>query len=45
MGVELFSKEKPFGVSYDDWVSKYWDWDVSMSKDQATPLKIPSGRL
>ena len=27
--VQLFSKnEKPFGVSYDDWVAKYWNWDV-----------------
>ena len=37
-GVELFPKtEKPFGVSYDDWVSKYWNWDVSLSTDQFTP--------
>ena len=36
--VQLFSKdEKPFGVSYDDWVSKYWNWDVSLSTDQFTP--------
>jgi hypothetical protein len=37
-GVELFSKdEAPFGVSYDDWVSKYWNWWVSQSTDEATP--------
>jgi hypothetical protein len=36
--VQLFSKaEKPFGVSYDDWISKYWNWDVSLSTDQFTP--------
>ncbi len=36
--VQLFSKaEKPFGMSYDDWVSKYWNWDVSLSSDQFTP--------
>jgi hypothetical protein len=36
--VQLFSKdEKPFGVSYDDWVSRYWNWDVSLSTDQFTP--------
>src|SRR5215472_16652998 len=36
--VQLFSKdEKPFGISYDDWVSKYWNWDVSLSTDQFTP--------
>ena len=41
-GVELFPKtEKPFGVSYDDWVSKYWD--VSLNTDQFTPK--PGGCL
>jgi hypothetical protein len=36
--VELFSKEEaPFGVSYDDWISKYWNWAVSQSTDEATP--------
>ena len=25
-GVEMFSKDvKPFGISYDDWVAKYWN--------------------
>jgi hypothetical protein len=34
-GIQLFStKEKPFGTSYDDWVSKYWNWDVGISKDE-----------
>jgi hypothetical protein len=33
--VQLFSKdEKPFGIPYDDWVSKYWNWDLSLSTDQ-----------
>ena len=37
-GVELFSKtDKPFGVPYDDWLPKYWNWDVSLSTDQFTP--------
>jgi hypothetical protein len=36
--IQLFSKnEKPFGVPYDDWVAKYWNWDVGMSTDQFTP--------
>jgi hypothetical protein len=36
--VEIFPKdEKPFGVSYDDWVAKYWNWDFSISKDQFNP--------
>jgi hypothetical protein len=36
--VQLFSKnEKPFGVSYDDWVAKYWNWDLSLGPDQMTP--------
>jgi hypothetical protein len=34
----LFSKdEAPFGVSYDDWVSKYWNWWVAQSIEEATP--------
>jgi hypothetical protein len=42
--VELFSKdEKPFGISYDDWVAKYWNWDISQNADQATPK--PNGCL
>jgi hypothetical protein len=36
--VQLFSKtEKPFGVSHDDWVSKYWNWDNSLTTKQFTP--------
>jgi hypothetical protein len=36
--VEVFSKdEKPNGFSYDDLVSKYWNWDFSMNTDQFTP--------
>lgn len=36
--VGFFSKdEKPFGLSYDDWAAKYWNWDVGMNTDQATP--------
>jgi len=36
--VQLFSEnEKPFGVSYDDWVAKYWNWDIGLSADQFTP--------
>jgi len=43
-GVKLFSKdEKPFGVLYDDWVAKYWNWDVGMSTDQFNPK--PGGCL
>jgi hypothetical protein len=43
-GVELFSKdEKPFGVSYDDWVSKYWNKWVGKNTDEATPK--PGGCL
>jgi hypothetical protein len=37
-GVELFSKdEKPFGLSYDDWVSKYWNWTAGLTTDEFTP--------
>ena len=37
-GIEFFSKdEKPFGVPYDVWISKEWNWDFSMNKDQVEP--------
>jgi hypothetical protein len=37
-GVELFSKdESPFGVSYDDWIAKYWNWWVQQSVAEAIP--------
>lgn len=43
-GVGVFSKdEKPFGISYDDWASKYWNKWIAMNTDQATPK--PSGCL
>ena len=39
-GVELFSKDdKPFGVSYDEWISKYWNWWVSQSIEETTPVQ------
>jgi len=42
--VGLFSKdEKPFGVSYDDWVAKYWNKWVGKNTDEATPK--PGGCL
>jgi hypothetical protein len=42
--VELFSKDdKPFGVSYDDWFSKYWNLWVAKNTDEATPK--PGGCL
>jgi hypothetical protein len=43
-GVQLFSKdEKPFGIPYDDLVSKYWNWNISLNGDEATPK--PDGCL
>jgi hypothetical protein len=44
-GVELFAKdeEPPFGIPYDIWVSKYWNWWISLSGDEATPK--PNGCL
>lgn len=36
--VQLFSKnEKPFGVSYDDWVAKYWNWALGLNTHQFAP--------
>jgi hypothetical protein len=41
---QLFSKaEKPFGISYDDWVAKFWNWQNSLNTDQFTPK--PGGCL
>jgi hypothetical protein len=43
-GFEVFSKdEKPFGVSYDDWASKFWNHWIAKNIDQATPK--PGGCL
>jgi hypothetical protein len=39
-GVELFSgDEPPFRKSYDDWVSKYWNWWIAKSKDEIDAKK------
>jgi hypothetical protein len=36
-GVEFYSKdEHPFGISYSDWVAKFWNWDFSISIDSQT---------
>jgi hypothetical protein len=32
--VEFYSKgESPFGISYSDWITKYWNWDLSIPLD------------
>ena len=32
--VDFYSQgESPFGISYGDWVAKYWNWDVSIPLD------------
>jgi hypothetical protein len=37
-GLGFFSKdEKPFGKSYDDWASEYWNKWIGKNTDQATP--------
>ena len=37
-GVGSFSKsDKPFGVSYDDWVSRFWNKWIAKNAGQATP--------
>jgi hypothetical protein len=36
-GVEFYSKdESPFGISYSDWVGKFWNWDFSLPTDPQT---------
>lgn len=35
--VDFYSKgELPFGISYGDWVAKYWNWDLSIPLDPKT---------
>lgn len=35
--VEFYSKgELPFGISYGDWIAKYWNWDLSIPLDPKT---------
>jgi hypothetical protein len=35
--VDFYSKEEsPFGISYDDWVASYWNWDASIPLDPET---------
>jgi len=35
--VDFYSKnESPFGISYDNWVAKYWNWDISIPLDPET---------
>jgi hypothetical protein len=37
-GAEFYSKsEKPFGISYDVWASKFWNWWIGLSREEATP--------
>lgn len=37
-GVEVFSKnEKPFGIAFDEWVSKYWKWWIRVTPEQSEP--------
>jgi hypothetical protein len=34
-GVEFYSKdESPFGISYSDWVAKFWAWNFFLPSDQ-----------
>jgi hypothetical protein len=38
-GVEVFSKdEQPFGIPYDKWIGKYWNWVISLTPEQSEPL-------
>ena len=42
--LQFFSKdEKPFGVSYDNWASEFWNKWIAKNTDQATPK--PGGCL
>jgi len=35
--VDVYSKdESPFGISYSDWIAKFWNWDFSIKIDPQT---------
>ena len=37
-GAEVFSKdERPFGISYDEWIGKYWKWLITLTAEQTEP--------
>ncbi|HEY7079861.1 MAG TPA: hypothetical protein VH500_09175 [Nitrososphaeraceae archaeon] len=37
-GISSFSEsDKPFGISYDDWVSKFFNWDFSLNDREFKP--------
>jgi hypothetical protein len=39
--ISFFSmQEKPFGISYDDWVAKFWNWNQAILKDPDTQAVI-----
>jgi hypothetical protein len=39
LAIKLFSiDEMPFGISYDDWISRYWNWQMSLSIEEDTPI-------
>jgi hypothetical protein len=42
LAIKPFSvNEMPFGISYDEWISRYWNWFVSFSEEEAAP--VPGG--
>src|SRR6478672_5402573 len=42
--VEFYSKnDKPFGISLDSWISKYWNWWISLNSEAVMPK--PDGCL
>ena len=43
-GIELFSEgDAPFGLPYDDWVAKYWNWWIAQTANEVPPK--PNGCL
>jgi hypothetical protein len=43
-GVEFFSnKESPFNIPYDKLIADYWNWEVSLTPEEAEPK--PDGCL
>ena len=32
----ISNDETPFGKSYDDWISEYWNWLISLPTDEST---------
>jgi hypothetical protein len=44
----FFKGDRPYGIAYDDWMTKWWQWNVLIPKDRhpvtSNPTKCPVGQ-